>query len=193
MEPAEITAGSVHLRPPRSEDVPALTIACRDPEIARWTRAPEPYGESDAQAFVTGSDADWAADRAATFCVLDSTTAVLLGTTQLRFDPVSAATPEDPVSGDPAPDAAALGYWVAADHRGRGVGRRAVGATCRWGLGALGLQVITWQAAVGNDGSRRLAERVGFTVEGTRRRGLVLQGGRHDCWIGSLLPGEVRA
>ena len=76
--------------------------------------------------------------------------------------------------------------------RGTGVGRRSVAALCRWGFGFLGLERIGWTAAVGNDASRRLAESVGFTVEGVAVRGLVVHGRRVDGWTGCLLPGEVR-
>jgi RimJ/RimL family protein N-acetyltransferase len=175
VEPAEITAGPVHLRPPRAADAVDIARACQDPVIARWTRVPQPYTEADAATFVSASDAAWREDRIATFCVLDSTTAALLGTTSLRFV---------------APDEAEVGYWIVAESRGTGVGRRALATTCRWGFGALELQRITCRAAVGNTASRALAERVGFTMEGTLRRGLVLRGTRLDCWIGSLLPDD---
>src|SRR4051794_22368958 len=175
VEPAEITAGAVHLRPPRVEDVPALTAACQDPDIVRWTRVPQPYTEADARTFVANSDAGWHENRRASFCVLDSTTAALLGTVSLWFT---------------GPGEAEVGYWVAAPARRAGVGRRALAATCRWGFGAVDLQRITWRAAVGNTASRALAERVGFTIEGTLRRGLERSGERVDCWIGSLLPDD---
>ena len=56
----------------------------------------------------------------------------------------------------------------------------------------LGVQRLEWYANVGNMASRRVAEKVGFTVEGTLRRGLDQRGTRVDAWIGSLLPGELR-
>jgi RimJ/RimL family protein N-acetyltransferase len=175
VEPAEITAGPIHLRPPRTADIPELVAACADPEITRWTSVPHPYTEADAADYVSSSDAGWRSGRLACFCVLDSTSAALLGTTSLRLG---------------EPGGAEVGYWVAAPARRTGVGRRAVAATCRWGFGALELERITWRAAVGNAASRALAERVGFTVEGTLRRGLDSKAGRVDCWIGSLLPGD---
>jgi RimJ/RimL family protein N-acetyltransferase len=185
VEPAEITAGSLHLRAPRLGEVEQIAAACRDAEIACWTRVPTPYGSQDAVAFVHRSRQDWEADRAATFTVLDATTAALLASVRLVFDP--AYEPEAP--GGPV---ASVGYWTAPRARGTGVGRRSVAALCRWGFGFLALERISWTAAVGNDASRRLAESVGFTVEGVARRGLVLHGERVDAWTGSLLPGEVR-
>ena len=40
------------LRPWRDADLPALVAACQDPEIARWTRVPANYGETDARAYL---------------------------------------------------------------------------------------------------------------------------------------------
>jgi RimJ/RimL family protein N-acetyltransferase len=64
----------------------------------------------------------------------------------------------------------------------------AVGIAARY---ALGVRRLEWYASVGDGASRRVAEKVGFTVEGTLRRGLEKRGTRVDAWIGSLLPGEL--
>jgi hypothetical protein len=32
--------------------VPAITVACQDPEIPRWTQVPSPYTEQDAVTFL---------------------------------------------------------------------------------------------------------------------------------------------
>jgi RimJ/RimL family protein N-acetyltransferase len=82
---------------------------------------------------------------------------------------------------------AEIGFWCAPAERGRGIVPDAVRAVCRWGFGALGLERITWLAYVGNDASRRVADKVGFAVEGTLRAYLPHRGERRDAWIGSLL------
>lgn len=179
MEPVEISAGALHLRPPGPEDVDALTEACQDPEIQHWTRVPSPYSRDDAVSYVERmARPGWESGTAATFVALDSTTGNLLASVGL----MRIANGE-----------AAVGFWVAAPARRRGVGTAAVGAVCRWGFGALGLQRISWSAAVGNVGSRRLVERVGFRFEGTVRDGLEHGGQRVDAWIGSLLPDDQPA
>lgn len=180
MEPVEISVGALHLRPPQVGDVAALVRACDEEEIARWTPIPSPYRPADAEAYVERTATWWAEDRSAAFVVLDATTAELLGSVELFLQ-------RGLYTGD-----GEIGFWVAREARGRGVGRRAVAAVCRWGFGALDLPRITWLASVGNEPSRRLAERIGVTVEGTLRSGLVHKGERRDAWIGSLLPGEVR-
>ena len=60
-----------------------------------------------------------------------------------------------------------VGFWMAPWARGRGIMTDAVRLVCRWGFADLGLGRIEWWANVGNDASRRVAEKVGFTMEGT--------------------------
>jgi RimJ/RimL family protein N-acetyltransferase len=51
--PVRLTDGQIALRPPEVRDVPAaVTEACQDPEIGRWTRVPWPYREEHARAWV---------------------------------------------------------------------------------------------------------------------------------------------
>jgi RimJ/RimL family protein N-acetyltransferase len=86
---------------------------------------------------------------------------------------------------------AGVGYWVDPVVRGRGVATEAVRALCRWGFEALDLALIEWRAEVGNVGSRRVAEKVGFTVEATLRRRLHHRGQWVDAWVGSVLRPEL--
>src|SRR5262249_41439853 len=44
--------GPTTLRPWRDSDIQAIVEACQDPEIARWTRVPEQYGEVDARSYL---------------------------------------------------------------------------------------------------------------------------------------------
>jgi RimJ/RimL family protein N-acetyltransferase len=84
------------------------------------------------------------------------------------------------------------GLLICAPHaRGRGVMTQAVQAVCRWAFEACQRERIEWYAEVGNEGSRRVAEKAGFTVEGVLRSRLVHHDGRVDAWIGSLLRHEV--
>ena len=107
-------------------DVPAIRAACQDPEVQRWTRVPVPYRREDAVEYVgVVSPAAWAAGTHAHFAVLDATTAEVLGSTSLMVIEHGSAE---------------IGYWCAPQARGRGVMTDAVGAVCRWGFAALGLE-----------------------------------------------------
>jgi RimJ/RimL family protein N-acetyltransferase len=183
MEPVEISAGRLHLRAPGPSDWPAVHAACQDPAIRRWTSVPSPYTERDAQDFVSRYAAEgWRSGRRATFAVCDATSGALLGTAALGHLGVDDDT-DDGIG--------QVGYWTAPEARGRGLTTQAVLTLCRWGFGALGLARIEWYAEVGNVGSRRVAEKAGFTYEGLLRSRLVHRGRRVDAWVGGLLAGEL--
>ncbi|RFA14449.1 hypothetical protein B7R22_09465 [Subtercola boreus] len=84
---------------------------------------------------------------------------------------------------------AELGYWIDAAFEGRGVVTRA----CRAILEELEVQGVARaeiHAATGNDRSRHVAERLGFTLERVRPKSFPVAGARHDLAIYVLeLPG----
>jgi RimJ/RimL family protein N-acetyltransferase len=172
MEPIEITAGRLHLRPWRPNDAPAVLAACSDPETQRWTTVPVPYTAEHARSFVEEMGPQgWADDSDYGFAVCDSTTGELLAAMTLRSRPARATWD--------------VGYWADPAARGRGVVSEALGVLCRWGFSELGIERIEWFAAIGNWASRRVAEKAGFTVEGVLRYGLPHREGRQDCWVGA--------
>ena len=179
MDPVEISAGSLHLRPFSSGDVDAVQRACSDPDVQRWTRVRSPYTRDDAVAWVERvAPAMWETGEGAPFAVLDATTGDLLASVGLVLFV--------------RPDAMAeIGYWCAPEARGRGVTTQAVGAVCRWGFAALGLARVEWLAEVGNTASRRVAEEAGFTVEGVLRGRITGKQGLSDAWVGGLLATDV--
>jgi RimJ/RimL family protein N-acetyltransferase len=62
-----------------------------------------------------------------------------------------------------------------------------------WGFGAQGVRTVVWRAHVGNWASRRLAWRLGFSLDGTVREYLVHRGGLLvDAWTGTLLATDER-
>ena len=173
MEPVEISAGRLHLRPFGAADVADLVRICGDPEIPRWTTLPTPYTDLDGVTWTTEvAPGMWESGSGAPFAVVDDRSGALLGSAGLHGI---------------ADGSAEVGYWCAADARGQGVTSDAVAAVCRWGFASLGLRHIGWVAGVGNWGSRRVAERNGFTFEGTLRRGMAQRGVLVDCWTGSRL------
>ncbi|MGP4100590.1 GNAT family N-acetyltransferase [Nonomuraea sp. KM90] len=119
----------------------------------------------------------------------------LISAGRLEFLAADAATGErlGRVGLGPRGDGTAeIGYWVDPRARGRGVATDAVRAACRWAFATQGLELIEWRAEVGNVGSRRVAERAGFLIEGTLRKRLRRHRGvRVDAWVGSLLKEEM--
>lgn len=160
------------LSAPTEEDAPAITAACQDPEIQRWTTLPVPYKPEHAESFIR-------------MVQEDSTLSV---TWALRYEGRLIGMISLMDEGD---GAAELGFWMAPEGRGQGLMTEAVLEVCRYGLEQLDLMRISWRAKVGNAGSARIAQKAGFHYEGLLRQGLVARGVRSDGWIASMLPGDV--
>lgn len=65
--------------------------------------------------------------------------------------------------------AAALGYWMAEKHQGRGYMTLACRAYVKHAFGEMGLNRVEIRAATGNLRSRAIPERLGFQLEGVLR------------------------
>ena len=170
-------AGPVTLRRPVTEDEPGVVAAYRDPESARWFGGPQPYTQAHAAQYVRDHvPTEWARGVEAIFAVVDPDDAYV-GSIDLRVSPT------DPAVGE-------VGYVIAPQARGRGYATAALRAISRWGFDALGLARIEWRAEVGNDASRRVAEKAGFTFEGVRRAGLDRLGTRQDTWVAAMIAAD---
>jgi ribosomal-protein-alanine N-acetyltransferase len=175
--PAELASGPTVLRPWRDSDADAVTAACQDPEIARWTRIPQNYSEADARAFLLYRYDALVAGVTAPFAIV-STDDRLLGSvsilrmvwTQLRGE---------------------VGYWLAPEARGQGHATRAVRLICAWGFQSLGLERIDLYAAVANEASQHVAQRAGFTREAVLRSFMRGKDGQLDMVAFGLLAGEA--
>jgi RimJ/RimL family protein N-acetyltransferase len=175
--PLTLTDGRLLLRIPDEGDVVAITRACQDEVLARWVPVPVPYEEQHARQFVAERPARWQDEHGEmTFAVTDAASKDLLAMVGLHA--------HDPTMRE-------IGFWTAPWARGRGVMTEAARQVCRFGFEVLGLRRIEWQARVGNDASRRVAEKLGFRLEGTCRGRLLHRDERVDGWIAGLLPGEL--
>jgi RimJ/RimL family protein N-acetyltransferase len=70
------------------------------------------------------------------------------------------------------------GYWVRKRAQGRGFAAEAANALIRYAFGALGMRRVGLTFSAGNEASRRIAEKLGFTQEGVLRSANPLPGGR---------------
>ena len=164
----------VTLRPWRESDIPAIVEACQDPEIARWTAVPSPYGEEQARDFVTHGVPGRAYQLQ--LAIVDAGSDELFGSIGLFTDKEAVGE---------------VGYWVAASARGRGVATRAVRLVAAWGFQECGYARIQLHTLPGNRASERVAEKAGFTREGVLRSFSEIKGRRTDITMFSLLPGEL--
>ncbi len=65
-----------------------------------------------------------------------------------------------------------IGYWLEKPYWGQGAMTEVLGAMVRHGFEKKKAEVLAVGHAVGNEGSRRVIEKCGFTHEGTRRQAL---------------------
>lgn len=179
MESVELHTPRLTLRQPTEADVDAITEACQDPEIARWTTVPSPYSREHAVGFVELIDKWWADGSQAIWGVYLND--ALIGTVGLHHIVEHAAGGK-----------AELGYWVTASARGKGYLTEAARAAVDFGFTQLGLARIHWQAVVGNIPSARAARALGFRFEGEQRQSLTSDRGRDDGWVAGLLPTDDR-
>ena len=167
-----LTDGVVTLRAMRADDLPAVVEQSRDPETARWTMVPQPYGPEDAAAFFDVFRNEWESGERASWVV----------EADGRFAGLVSHRPR-------GRGAAEVSFAAHPAERGRGNLSRAVRLVCEHAFEE-GAKVVLWHAKVGNLGSRRVVWRNGFRITGplhqTRRGELV------EVWAGSLAVGGPR-
>ena len=151
----------IRLRPWRPDDVDAVVAACQDPEIQRWTQVPVPYASEHAHGFVGEIAPSTWADGGALFAV----------------EPVD----DGPLAGSigmfaPRDGFAEAGYWTAAGSRGRGFTAEALGVLTEWAFRDIGLHRMELHVDPANVGSRAVAERAGYRVEGLIRQRFLHRG-----------------
>lgn len=71
------------------------------------------------------------------------------------------------------------GYWVRKSAQGKGIATEAANALVRYAFGALGMRRVGLTHSAGNEASRRIAEKLGFSFEGVQRGANILPGGKH--------------
>ena len=181
LPPDPLVDGTTALRPWRDSDLQAIVAACQDPEVVRWTRVPEGYGEADARAYLLGRYDAIETGASAPFAIVQAADPTqLLGSIALmRFDWTDRR--------------GEVGYWLAPEGRGQGHVTRAVRLICALGFQTLGLERIELLAAIGNPASQRVAQRAGFTREAVLRSYMQGKGERLDMVAFGLLASEARA
>lgn len=179
-EPALLRTPRLLLSVPTSADADAVYEACQDPDIQHYTTVSSPYTREDAESFVrlaaewwqAGSEHVWAVRAGDQF-------AGVIGLHRIKDG------------------AAELGYWLAPEARGNGYTVEAARAVVDFAFGPMRLERLEWHAVVGNTASARVAQALGFQLEGVRRHGLAHHGvggphGRTDGWIAGLLSTDPR-
>jgi RimJ/RimL family protein N-acetyltransferase len=174
VEPVEINAGTYYLRQLRADalidDRPAVLTAFADPQMRRWVPGYDVPDLAAAGRYVATRAEQWRSDQRYSWAVADPLTGNALGEVGLKNLDVAAGTAE-------------ASCWAHPTHRGRGVVVTALTAVLRFGFGALGLRHVEYQHAAGNDASRRVAEKCGFTLDRRIREGILVGGVPHDMLV----------
>jgi RimJ/RimL family protein N-acetyltransferase len=175
-----LSDGVVTLRPWAERDIRAIVTACRDDDIAWWLdQVPQPYGDSNARAYLAMTRRGWKEGSLSSFAVVDASGEdVPIGSISAHWLDSDQAVAE-------------IGYWVRAEARGRGVATRATILISRWAIDVCGMQRVQLRADARNLASQRVAERAGFEREGVLRsvRYNSRQHRRVDFVMYSLLAG----
>jgi RimJ/RimL family protein N-acetyltransferase len=178
MEPFVLGTQRLELRPFATADTDEVFRTVQDPDILRWTTIPSPYERKDAVFFVEQISGEG----------LRTGTGFHFAVRPRGGGPLLAAVG---VGLHLLPGTWELGYWTARPHRGRGYVTEAASEVIRWTLTTHAVDRLLWRAEVGNEPSRAVARKLGFTMEGVQRAATVHRGTARDAWTGSLLPSDL--
>ena len=172
------------LREWRPEDASALADGLNDLAVSRWLMAvPYPYALEDAQGFLR-----YCLRQAEETPRTDYFFAIVLK----AADEVVGGTSLNGI--EPHNGTASGGIWLQARHHGHGYGTEAFDARARFAFETLGLRRLENGFFTGNEASRRMQERLGYVVEGMRRKGYLCRadGLLKDEYVTGLLKEEWR-
>lgn len=83
-----------------------------------------------------------------------------------------------------------IGYWLAKDYQGKGIMTRVVRALTGYAFNHFKVNKVEIRAAVSNKASQGVAERLGYTKEGTIRQAEILYGQYVDHVVYGMLATE---
>lgn len=132
-----------------------------------------------ARRFVRIGREAWLLERTVRLGVFERETGALLGNVELDGVDLRRAQAE-------------IGYWIRSDRARRGYATEAARAMLRYAFETLKLHKVRADVAVGNHGSARVLEKLGFVREGTLREDRPIGTVWCDHWRYGLLARELR-
>ncbi|WP_308354289.1 GNAT family N-acetyltransferase, partial [Streptomyces sp. NP-1717] len=152
VDPTPAGHPALDLRPWRDSDIQPLIDIYRDPLLRKWTRLHVTGAEDGARWMAVQSDG-WRTGQRLSFAVLEGDR--LVGNVAIKRGAVPS-------------DRAEVGYWTAADARGRGIASRAVDVLTDWAFATLdGVTRLELLHQIDNLASCRVAEKTGYTYHQT--------------------------
>jgi ribosomal-protein-alanine N-acetyltransferase len=151
--------GLLTLRPVRVSDIQAIYEACQDPLIPRFTTVSSPYTMMHAKLFVEEHEpARFSSKSELLFVVSQGYEPEEKFCGLISFHSVSLGN-----------HTAELGYWIAKEARGKGIGSTAAKMITEYGFQTMGFKRIEALVDVDNETSKALLLSVGFELEGIMR------------------------
>src|SRR5688572_16353640 len=163
-------------------DIPFLCEAARESsaEVSVWLPwCHSDYSMEESLEWILRSGKGWDEKREFHFGIFDSQSGALVGGVGLNE-----LKPEHRLAN--------LGYWVRTAWTGRGLATAAARLAAEFGFEELLLDRIEILAALGNNRSQRVAEKLGANKEGILRNRLIIHGETHDAVVFSLIGSEWR-
>jgi RimJ/RimL family protein N-acetyltransferase len=166
----------LELRPWQLSDADALVAAGQEPAIRQWNRLLV-AGPEDARMRIERMRERWRAEMSAIWAIARPGEAAvgLIGWGDI----------------DLAGGSAEIVYWILPAARGGGVVVEATKRVSEWALNDLGLHRLRLCHSVANPASCRVAEKAGYSLEGTMRSALQHADGWHDEHLHALVQGDI--
>ena len=174
-QPVLDLSDGVELRPWRPGDAAALLAATQDAAIRQWNLFAV-ADHDDARRRIGRMRERWRAETGAVWALARTGGAPigLIGLNDI----------------DLAGGAAELVYWLLPEARGAGLAVTATRRLTHWALHDLGLHRVRLCHSTANPASCRVAEKAGFTFEGTMRGALLHADGWHDQHLHARVTGD---
>ena len=176
----KLTDTVVTLRPFEFGEDSELHKAVREslPELSPWMSwANESYSSEVAGNFIAITRAQWSNGAMYAFAITDAQTEKILGGCSLSHI-------------HPVYHFCNLGYWVRTSRHGEGIAARATKLISQFAFEKVKLIRAEIVIAVGNEASKRVAEKVGAHYEGILLNRMVVGKEVYDAHMYSLLPSD---
>jgi ribosomal-protein-serine acetyltransferase len=173
-----VTDGVVILRPFRMEDAAQLYEAVHESlaELKPWMSwAHDGYSIDEVNSFIKMNRAGWEERMQYGFAIIDAENGDVLGSCGLNHL-------------HPVYHLCNLGYWVRTTRHGKGIAGRSAKLAARYGFEHGGIIRAEVVMAVGNEKSRRVAEKIGAHYEGILLNRMVVGKAIYDAHMYSIVP-----
>lgn len=176
----KLTDGIITVRPYEFGEENELHKAVQDslPELSPWMSWATPrYTKDVARDFIAIARAEWSRGMLYSFCISDAKTGEFLGGCGLSHI-------------HPVYKFCNLGYWIRTSRHGSGFAGRAAKLIARFAFERVNLIRTEIVIAVGNESSKRVAEKIGAHYEGILLNRMTVGTNIYDAYMFSLLPSD---